>query len=289
MLPAKILITGIFITAVMFGCAKKKTQENGDAFQQIPSLSDSKASDTTDIFDEFYKDDFEQDAGQPAKSTNRQTRQEERESFSTSTNVSSSSDYEFTKNGRYVVQISTVRSRTYAEELATRFNEKGYTSYVAEVNNPTPQLSGTYYRVRLGGFRNVTSARNFAQSVLVPAGYEFWVDNRSNDNIGIEGYGLGVGSDYSAPFSSSATSPSVTAPVHAKTPAVAKPVSTNIPKTAVTPKTADSPVKSESTPAPAAQSAAPAITNTPAPEAAAPAKTDTSKSGQWDSEWDSEW
>ena len=125
MLPAKILITGIFITAVMFGCAKKKTQEESDALQQTPALSDSKTSDTTDIFDEFYKDDFEQDAGQPAKATARQTKQKERSSFSTSTSGSSSSDYEFTKNGRYVIQISTVRSRTSRRRTCDTIQREG--------------------------------------------------------------------------------------------------------------------------------------------------------------------
>jgi len=100
-------------------------------------------------------------------------------------------NFTFSPNGRYVVQISTVASFDLANKIAGRFDKLGYPAYVAQVENPTPYLLGTFFRVRIGGFDRVSEARNFGETVLRPLGYDFWVDNRSNDRVGIGGVGLG--------------------------------------------------------------------------------------------------
>ena len=69
-----------------------------------------------------------------------------------------------------------------ADELATEFKEKGYPSYVIEVRNPTPSLTGTYYRVRIGGFSTSVDAKAFAENILVPAHFEYWVDRKANES-----------------------------------------------------------------------------------------------------------
>lgn len=93
----------------------------------------------------------------------------------------------FSENGRYVVQISCIASEEIAEDVARKLEKKGYHVYLAEVDNPTPQLIGHYFRVRIGGFDNISDAKAFGEGHLVPAGYDYWVDNKSNDNVGVGG------------------------------------------------------------------------------------------------------
>lgn len=97
----------------------------------------------------------------------------------------------FSSDGRYVIQISCVASKELAEDVARKFEEKGYPTYLAEVKNPTPYLLGLYYRIRIGAFASSGDATYFGENCLLPDGYDYWVDNRSNDHVGIGDYGLG--------------------------------------------------------------------------------------------------
>ena len=204
MLPGRILlVTSLVIMAMAGGCSKKKNEKDAEfATETKPAPSPAA---TQDIFDEFYKEDSAGSAKEkPVKSE---------------PVVRSSVPPSFSENGRYAVQVSTLPSRSMADALAAKLEARGYPSYVAEVQNPTPSLSGTYYRVRIGGFNGVSAARSFGEGTLAMEGYEYWVDYRSNDNVGLEGYGMGSGSnaDYSTSGSSSSTSsmssdPSYTSP-----------------------------------------------------------------------------
>jgi hypothetical protein len=131
-------------------------------------------SDTGDIFNEFYKDS----AVSP--------QMEKKNTKTFSMKVPESPATEFAENGRWVVQIATMGSRVLADELATEFKEKGYPAYMAEVQNPTPELQGTYYRVRIGAFASRSAAAAFGENVLKPANYDYWVDRKSNDGVGVE-------------------------------------------------------------------------------------------------------
>jgi hypothetical protein len=182
------LAVTIVLTALLAGCGKK--EKNTQETSPIPELSETTqagSSDTGDIFDEFYDDVGTE------KTVDEQPVAEE--TFSTS-------DYgytpQFVPDGRYVVQVSCVGPHSIAEAQVRKLEDKGYPAYIAEVENPTPDLIGTYYRIRIGGFTGVSEAREFGNQVLVPAGYDYWVDNRANDNVGMSGYGLGGGteSDY---------------------------------------------------------------------------------------------
>ena len=93
----------------------------------------------------------------------------------------------FTDDGRYVVQVSTIASEAIAEDVARKLEKKGWPVYLAEVDNPTPELIGHYFRIRVGGFDNIADAKAFGEGYLVPAGYDYWVDNKSNDNVGVGG------------------------------------------------------------------------------------------------------
>jgi hypothetical protein len=185
------LCAGALTLLIIAGCGKKETEPDTSAFSDMPELNDlEETKDTADIFDEFY--DSDADISEPA---------EQPEPAPIDQSYSSARSYspEFVPGGPYVVQVSTIRSQGMAEDVARDLESKGYPSYLAEVQNPTPELSGTFYRVRLGGFNTISAAREFGNQALIPNGYEFWVDNRSNDNIGMGGYGLGqsASSDYS--------------------------------------------------------------------------------------------
>ncbi|MBD3321634.1 MAG: hypothetical protein GF350_11120 [Chitinivibrionales bacterium] len=176
------------------GCGKKeKDMEENNEFA-APQVEQQ--AEDADIFDEFYDETKTDDAA------------ETEETFSTTSQSAEYSDVRFSESGRYVVQVSCVASPALADNLAGKLTDRGFPAYTAEVSNPTPELTGTYYRVRVGGFDGVSQAKSFGENKLAPLGYNYWVDNRSNDNIGMEGYGLGSGQssgtyeDYSSGYSS---------------------------------------------------------------------------------------
>ena len=194
-----LLVICLTLCIVLFGCGKKKGQDAAKAIDSLETASLSEESD--DIFEEFYDEEKEKKEGEKEEST--------MEDFPTS------SQPEFNPSGRYVVQVSCVLSRSLAEDVASQLETKGYPAYIAEVENPTPELMGTYYRIRIGGFTGVSKARDFGENHLTREGYEFWVDNRSNDNVGMGGSGLGEssGGGYTEPYTPAPEpEPAATAP-----------------------------------------------------------------------------
>jgi len=200
----------MLVVAVIAGCTKKKDTNDKEFASSTPATTPAASQ---DIFDEFYKED-----STATTSSTAPVPEPEPEPVR-----SMAPAPEFSPNGRFCVQVSTVASRTLADEVAAQLESKGYPSYIAEVNNPTPSLPGTYYRIRIGGFTGISAAKSFGDNSLVPDGYDYWVDNRSNDNVGLEGYGMGEGtetygsqpasdystgtSDYSTPSSDYSTTP----------------------------------------------------------------------------------
>jgi len=184
-MPVKRAVCLALAAACVFsGCQKKKKIE--PATPEMPKLETTVKKDSDDIFNEFYDEDA--DATEKASSQKAGNMRRKSDFYS------SSSTAEFLPGGRYVVQISCVTSKRFADKLAGECEAKGWPAYVAQVSNPTPDLMGTYYRVRIGGFNSISAARNFAESELVSAGYQYWIDNRSNDNVGMDGYGMGKSS-----------------------------------------------------------------------------------------------
>ncbi len=184
---------------VLVGCGKK-SQETTDEVAS-PEVVSEKSSD--DLFDEFYEET--EKSTDEATSTSEDKNETIKDEYSStgsssssnnsSTSSSSSSSIgstpRFSLDGRYVVQVSCLASEEIAEDVAKKFENYGYPVYVAEVLNPTPRLLGKYFRIRIGGFDNLTDANGFGDGHLMPAGFEYWVDNRSNDNVGIGDFGLG--------------------------------------------------------------------------------------------------
>jgi hypothetical protein len=179
MVPEKNVIIGMIVLALFAGCLKKKVDRDGEFSSSTKTATATTPAASQDIFDEFYKEDS--GAAKASKSE-------------PVVRSSPAGPPSFSENGRFVVQVSTLPSRSLADAVSEKLSAKGYPSYVAEVYNPTPALSGTYYRVRIGGFTGVSLARSFGENYLVADGYDFWVDNRSNDNVGLDGSGMGSGS-----------------------------------------------------------------------------------------------
>jgi hypothetical protein len=177
---AAIVVLSLVFSFSFTGCVKEKKAEAKSALSQV--ANESTGTDTSDIFKEFYSEDTA--AKKPEKSAKPQT-------FSPA--ASSPPPTLFSSNGRYIVQVSCVKSNSFANAMALKLIGRGYPAYVAEVQNPTPVLSGNFYRVRIGGFDHISSAKSFGQNTLVPNGHEYWIDKKSNDNVGMEGYGLGSG------------------------------------------------------------------------------------------------
>jgi cell division septation protein DedD len=196
---------GLVVCIIFSGCGKKKTEETETALQSTPTSTEKDSSDE-EMFKEFYEDSTQ-------------------EAFESSDDfLDRSTKPEFNPEGRYVVQVLCALSQRFAESVASKLEDKGYPSYVAEVENPTPELQGTYYRIRIGGFDGVSLAKKFAEDYLVNDGYEYWVDNRSNDNIGFGGSGLGEASTSEYESYSSPEPTSYTQPEPAPQPVETKPV-----------------------------------------------------------------
>ena len=174
-----VMVAAAGALAVAFsGCNKKASEED----MEFSSTKAAAAKKPADVFDEFYMDDGKKaKAGAPAAEPSKQAL------------ASVSGSYTFKPNGRYVVQVNSTASQGGADQLVSKLKGLGYPAYTAQVENPTPELTGLYYRVRIGGFDSVSEAKSFAENTLVQAGYEYWVDRKANDNVGIQGGGFGSG------------------------------------------------------------------------------------------------
>jgi hypothetical protein len=260
------LLMAMAVCGLVFsGCAKKPKQIQQAQATAMPEPAAAPKVDTGEVFNEYYKDSKGNKVGK---------------TFSMNAkNAAGSYTPEFSENGNYVVQIASGPSSSGAEEMANAFKGKGYPAYVAEVQNPTPELSGTYYRVRIGGFSMLADAKAFGENILRPANYDYWVDLKSNDAVGT-GSGAGAAAGYSSGASSYTPTPSYT-----PAPAASEPVYTPSAPAA----TPDYSTTSSSTTTTTSSSGTssydwgtPAAT-TPTPAASEPAATTPSTGSSWTS------
>jgi cell division protein FtsN len=54
------------------------------------------------------------------------------------------------KDGAYTLQVGIYNTERQAQKRAESLKNQGFPAYVTKVQDPTPALSGTYYRVRIG-------------------------------------------------------------------------------------------------------------------------------------------
>jgi len=177
------IIRLFFATALLLlviSCGKKESKPQAKKNVK-PAAAQQKQANGASLYDEFFENSSDSSSAQSSSSSGK-----------SSSSYSDVSDVRFSPNGRYVVQISTVATPELANVIVKKLEKSGYPAYVASVENPTTALLGTYYRVRIGGFDNLSDAKYFGENVLKPLGYDYWVDNKSNDNLGISGSGLGA-------------------------------------------------------------------------------------------------
>ncbi len=269
------VFTASMICFAVFGCGKKQKAAPPLKVPQV-SKPAMPVSDTTDIFKEFYSEDT---ASKKAKNV-KPKKGAKQETFSTASQQepASSSAADFSQNGKYTVQISCVRSESFAGKLAEKMKAKGYPAYVSEVSNPTPALSGSFYRVRIGGFAGFAAAKAFGEKVLKPAGNDYWVDKKSNDKVGMEGYGLGsssAGTNAAGSYEAASPSSSYQAtPTPSSTPykAESSPYSPPVATQSTPAATSNSP-SSTSTTSPSPAPAASSLGATATPAATVPAQS----------------
>jgi cell division septation protein DedD len=234
-LKIEYLVAAAAVTAfVLFGCAPKEEEF-------VPPPPPAAKKKAVDIFDEFYVDDAKKGASAPAAAASAAAKP--------TASVSASGAYRFNPNGRYVVQVNSTALQGGAQRMVNKLKILGYPAYIAEVENPTPELIGLYFRVRIGGFDALAEAREFAENALRPDGYDYWIDRKANDNVGIQGAGFGAYQQqnnqyqqYQAPAQAAPAAAPAPAPVAQPAQApVHTPAPQHVPATAPAPQAAPAP------------------------------------------------
>lgn len=87
-------------------------------------------------------------------------------------------------SGSTVIQIGTYAESMLqvAEKEKAKYIAQGYNAYLVPVLNPTPQLKGKYYRLRIGPFKTVQEATRFTNSQLSQPTIKPWIDTKENDS-----------------------------------------------------------------------------------------------------------
>jgi hypothetical protein len=86
------------------------------------------------------------------------------------------------KEGAYTLQVGIFNTEKQAQTRAESLKNMGYPAYVTRVEDPTPALSGTFYRVRIGSFASSKAARDYGQINLAPQGIDYWADLKGRDS-----------------------------------------------------------------------------------------------------------
>lgn len=188
-----VLSAGVAIS-VLTGC--KKDKENSAVVEEVPAVAPPAETDTSATLAE------EPNLKQVGKDKPGSVKGTFHPSGKGSAPSAAASEAGFSDAGRFVVQVAIFKSKRQAASLVEKLSGQGYPAYVAEVENPVPELAGTYHRVRIGKFARIADAKAFGENTLKPLGYDFWVDNKKNDGVG------GTGEGYSAPAAEPAAAPS---------------------------------------------------------------------------------
>ncbi len=154
--------------ALILACGKKT--EEPELVEAVPTFSTEYDSDTS--------------ASLPTEPSLQAVGESSGSGFESESEKYSAQQAQFSDRGAFVVQVSVFKSRRQAENFMTRLADNGFPAYVAQVENPTYDLPGTYHRVRIGRFGSIAAAKQFGESTLAPMGYSYWVDNKSNDQVG---------------------------------------------------------------------------------------------------------
>jgi cell division septation protein DedD len=81
----------------------------------------------------------------------------------------------FSDNGRFVVQVASLKDKRNAVNLVGKLKSQGYPVYV-DLHETGKEA---FYRVRIGNFNSQSAAEEFRQKILLVQGYNTsWVDRR---------------------------------------------------------------------------------------------------------------
>ncbi|MBK9579172.1 MAG: SPOR domain-containing protein [Fibrobacterota bacterium] len=84
--------------------------------------------------------------------------------------------------GEWVLQINIHKSEAEARAQVQKLAEQGITAYAIPVPTGETKLSGDYWRVRVGRFKERAKAQAWGEANIVSRGLKFWVDKKSNEN-----------------------------------------------------------------------------------------------------------
>lgn len=83
-------------------------------------------------------------------------------------------------SGEWTIQVGIHKSEEGARGMIAKLSAKGIPGYVVQAAS-NAGLSGSYWRVRVGPFMVRSDAQKYGDKVLVPGGYSFWIDRKSNE------------------------------------------------------------------------------------------------------------
>ncbi len=199
-IPLKILIKQILMAGLAFflllACEKKEKQSFSQdeltkeelALLEEPDLESVELDD--DFADEEYAEDPEEEiddiettakSKKSKKSTKKASKASKTREKEPVDVMAGSQNIETDKSGRYVIQVGIFAAERKALGVVNRLVKDGIQAYATAVKNPVPDMVGTHYRVRVGFFPSIEEANNYANRILVPRKYSFWIDLKSND------------------------------------------------------------------------------------------------------------
>lgn len=86
------------------------------------------------------------------------------------------------ETGEWVLQVNVHKSEAEAKAQISKLGQVGIPAYAVPVPTGDANLSGNYWRVRVGRFTTRADAQTYGRSVLEPKGLKFWVDRKSNES-----------------------------------------------------------------------------------------------------------
>ncbi len=86
------------------------------------------------------------------------------------------------ETGEWVLQVNVHKSEPEAKAQIAKLGQMGIPAYAVPVPTGDANLSGNYWRVRVGRFTTRTDAQTYGKSILEPKGLKFWIDRKSNES-----------------------------------------------------------------------------------------------------------
>lgn len=173
-------LTACLVLAMSTGCSKKKSEEEISADEIMKGMEPAKSAANA----QPGKEKFSEPEELAAQKKNRlEVKAVDKTGGLKSASTPAGNLAGLSEDGAYVVQVCVFVSPAAAKRLAAKLSADGYPAYVAEVQNPKPELPGVCYRVRVGNFRSLRAARDAGEKIASDYDLAYWADMKSNDNV----------------------------------------------------------------------------------------------------------